>query len=131
MGRVRSLHNLGEINMKNFKYSGQSFKYVVPAAGVASGDPVVQGELCGCSVVDGVENDVVEVQRTGIVRVKKNETVAFSQGDSVYFDAAEARMCNSTDGTNTLFGYAYESALAADEYMLVALKAGAAAFNGL
>lgn len=113
--------------MKNFKYSGQSFKYVVPAAGISSGDPVVQGELSGCSVVDGVENDVVEVQRTGIVRVKKNETVAFSQGDSVYFDAADADM--NDDNLNPLFGYAYESALAADEYMLVAQKAGAAAFN--
>lgn len=115
--------------MKNFKYSGQSFKYVVPAAGVVSGDVVVQGELSGVASVDGVQGDVIEVYRTGIVEVKKDESVAFIQGDAVYFNAANSDV-NDTD-TLPLIGYAYEAAAASDERVLVAQKAGASAFNGL
>jgi len=114
--------------MKNFKYSGQSFEYTVPGGqSVVSGDPVVQGEFSGCVIGDAAENEVVNAQRTGVVEIPKKDTVVFAQGDSVYLEAGEGSDVN----TSPLFGYAYKAAAGGDEKILVALKAGAAAFNGM
>lgn len=113
--------------MKNFKFSGQTFKYIAPVGGVLSGAPVVSGELAGCAVGDAAEGEAVEVQRTGVVDIPKKSAVAFAQGEAVYLEAGEG----SDVDTSPLFGYAYEAAAGGDATIRVALKAGAAAFNGM
>ncbi len=111
--------------MKNFKYSGQSFEYTVPAGGILSGAPVVQGELSGCAIKDGAENEVVNVQATGVVEIPKKAGVAFGQGSEVNLEAGEG----SDDGGSPLFGYAYRAAASGDATIFVLLKRGAASFN--
>ena len=113
--------------MKNFKFSGQTFKYTVAGSAVVSGDPVAVGELSGCVVGDAEVGEEVEVQRTGVVDIPKKTGVAFAQGEAVYLEAGEG----SDVDTEPLFGYAYQAAVAGDATLRVALKAGAAAFNGM
>jgi len=115
--------------MKNFKFSGQSLPYTA-GADIVSGDPVEVGEFFGVAKGDIANGSDGELQLTGVVEIPKNNTVAFSQGDPVYWDGADSNV-NDDSINNKLAGYAYKSALAADEKMLVMLKLGAAAFNGM
>lgn len=106
--------------MKNYKQRGEVLDFVVPAAGVKSGDLVIAGALVGVAVCDGVKDDVVAVNLTGVYELLK-ANVAITQGAAVYWDATNKNVTTTAAG-NTLIGNAMNAEIAAATTVQVRIK---------
>lgn len=94
--------------MQNFIQKGFVLDYLVPAAGVKSGDVVVAGELVGVAVKDGVEGEMVAVNLTGVFELPK-VTTAITLGAALYWDATNERV-TTTATDNVKIGHAFQAA---------------------
>ena len=115
--------------MKNFKYSGQTFTYVVAGSNIVSGEARVVGDLFGVATRDGIIGEEVEMQKTGVFELKKEAALAMVQGDIAYYDTVLKEITD--DNTKVLVGSVHKAADGADSVVEVFSKHGAAAFNGL
>lgn len=75
--------------MKNYTGSGDIVEVTAPA-NVVSGQPVLVGLIFGIAVRAASSGQVVPIQITGRVRVNKDTNLVISQGDRVFWDAANA-----------------------------------------
>jgi len=83
----------------------------IAAAGVASGDPVVVGEITGVALTDTDANGNVVIRRDGVFDLPVlgndgNAGAAIAVGDPVYLGATGGTL--DVDAAGTLFGYALE-----------------------
>jgi predicted RecA/RadA family phage recombinase len=91
---------------------GDQLGVVVTApAAPNSGDPVMVGQLPGVALIDEQDDGTTTVKFNGTALLEvEAEASAVAVGDILYYDAADARLNNSTSG-NIRFGYALEAVL--------------------
>ncbi|MGZ5302516.1 MAG: DUF2190 family protein, partial [Bacteroidia bacterium] len=98
---------------KNLIACGDVFDYTAGAT-IASGDPVLVGELLGVALVGGVSGDVIPVQVEGVFEIAKRthaSSAAMAQGSKLYWDATNSRIDNTDNSAaNKHIGYAYKAA---------------------
>lgn len=93
---------------QNYIESGEVLDYTVPTgATVASGVPVVVGDLIGVALGSGTEGQVVAVKFDGVFELEK-ATGAMAQGAKLYWDNT-AKKVTTTATSNTLIGYAWKA----------------------
>ena len=107
--------------MKNYICPGNVLEVTAPVGGITSGQLVKQGQLIGVASCSAVETEKVAIQITGVYEVAKEAPLAITQGDALYFVAANGNL-NKTASGNTLAGYAYEDAASADTTVRVILR---------
>ncbi len=107
--------------MKNYICPGNVIEVTAPVGGITSGQLVKQGVLVGVASCTAVEGEKVAVQISGVYEVAKEASVVVTQGDALYFVAANGNL-NKTASGNTLTGYAYEDAAGADTTVKVILR---------
>lgn len=93
--------------MKNFVQRGETITLVAPSV-VASGDVVKVGDFIGVAANDADNGADVETSLSGVFSIPK-EAIAISQGDTLYWDAAN-KVVNKTAAGNTEIGKAIASA---------------------
>jgi len=106
-----------------FKQPGQSIEFTA-AADLKSNDVLLIGGLRGVVLQDVKTGEKGSLGVEGVYQVAKDATVAFSQGDAVYWDAV-AGNANDTN-TNPHLGYAIKAELAAATTLEVKLAPSAA-----
>lgn len=106
--------------MKNFVQRADAIHTVLGNT-VKGGDVVVLGGLVGVAVSDGNGTDLCTVQTKGVFNLPKADTITFTQGATVYWDATN-KNCTSTATDNTALGLAWKAAASADESVEVALS---------
>jgi predicted RecA/RadA family phage recombinase len=107
--------------MKNFLESGDTA--VVPApANVVSGQFIVVGALFGVCMNDALSTVDVVIKREGVYELPKETGTAWSRGDVLYWDSANARF-TKTAAANLPLGVAHADALSADALGNVAIEA--------
>jgi len=108
----------------DFVQHGDAIDYT-PAADVAAGDVVVQGDLVGVTKRDIKANELGALAVVGVFDVAKESGagVTFSAGDKAYWDDA-AKFAVTTDGggANKLLGKAVADAADADALVRVRLS---------
>ena len=97
--------------MKNFIQSGHTVTLAAPAA-VKSGDLVVVGSVFGVASTDAGVNADVECKIGGVFDLTKSAGQAWTQGQSVYWDAAAKAVTNGS-GSNLKRGAAVLPAVSA------------------
>ncbi len=107
--------------MTNKINSGKVWDYIVPAAGVTSGDMVLIGDVVGIAVTSGVENDVIAVEVSGTFDVTKKAADVVTAGAPIYYRSAGPD-ATITASTNKLIGYAVQAAAGDDATVRVRLK---------
>lgn len=107
--------------MKNYICPGNVIEVTAPVGGFISGQLVKQGQLIGVASSTAPEGEKVAVQISGVYEVNKEAALAVTQGDALYFVAANGNL-NKTASGNTLAGYAYEDAAGADTVVRVILR---------
>lgn len=80
--------------MKNYVQPGQIVPLLAPEA-VSTGDGVLVGSLFGVGASDAASGTSVEVQLEGVFDLPKNTTVAFAQGDPVFWSTTDSNVTNS------------------------------------
>ncbi len=98
---------------------GESIDYT-PAADVAAGDVIVQGELVGIAKKDITANELGALAVEGVFDFPKATGVgtAITAGSTVYWDeAAQEATTNANAGANKLIGKVILDAADADEYV--------------
>lgn len=101
---------------QNYIQPGDTIDYVVPAAGVTSGDVVVlEDDLIGIALATGVEDDVVSIMLEGVFDIAK-ASGAITAGAKVYYDADNENVGTASAGGSPwgdfpLVGRATESVL--------------------
>lgn len=105
--------------MKNFISEGEMMEYQNGGTARASGDVVVLPFGCGVCSVDIAANGLGSVAVDGVFKLKKEASLAITQGDLVYWDDT-AKEIDKTN-TNSKIGYAHKGALAADTTVEVKL----------
>lgn len=106
--------------MRNFVQDGRSLTVTAPAA-VASGELVIVGSIVGVAVADADSGAPVALCTEGVFELPKETPLVIAQGDTVYWDVANANV-DKTD-TNTLIGVATEDAASAATVVRVKLTA--------
>jgi predicted RecA/RadA family phage recombinase len=107
--------------MKNYLESGDTA--VVPApANVVSGQFIVVGALFGVCMNDALSTVDVVIKREGVFELPKETGTAWSRGDALYWDVANARF-TKTAAANMALGVAHADALSADALGNVAIEA--------
>jgi predicted RecA/RadA family phage recombinase len=107
--------------MKNHIQPGRTITVVAPAGGLLSGQPVVIGALFGVAAYDAPAGTNAEIETEGVFALPKpNSIVAFTQGESVYFDTATSLLKKSATGFYKI-GVATEPAAATDSVVRVRL----------
>ncbi|MFN4142782.1 DUF2190 family protein [Aestuariivirga sp.] len=90
--------------MKNFVQPGHNITALAPIGGVASGDPVLIGNLFGIASTDAAEGAEVELGTVGVYDIGK-AAVAVSAGDIAYFDATAGNVTtDDATGSNLRVG---------------------------
>lgn len=107
-----------------FVHEGQAIDHT-PAADLAAGEVVVQGELVGVTRLDIKAGDLGALAVTGVFDFPKQvgAAVTFATGDNAYWDDAN-NVAVSTDGAgaNALLGKAVADAADIDEIVRVRLS---------
>lgn len=75
--------------MTNYTGGGDVVEVTAPA-NVVSGQPVLVGSIFGVAIRAASSGAVVPIQITGRVRINKDTSLIISQGDRVFWDAANA-----------------------------------------
>jgi predicted RecA/RadA family phage recombinase len=89
---------------------------------ISSGDVVLVGTRVGVALGDIADGDDGQVAIEGVFEVAKAAPLVISQGDLLYWDAADENF-NKTDTDNTLAGFAFADAASADTTVLIKLNA--------
>lgn len=103
---------------------GESIDYI-PAADVAAGDVIVQGELVGVAKKDIKADTLGALAVEGVFDFPKatGGGSAITAGSEVYWDeGAEQATTNANAGANKLIGKVILDAADADEYVRVRLS---------
>lgn len=106
--------------MQNFRQRGEVLDYVVPAAGVKSGDVVIVGGLIGIATCDGVQDEIVAVNLSGVYTLPKGSG-ALAQGVPVYWNAT-TKVVTATATDNTAIGNVMDPVVSATTEVNVRLK---------
>ena len=108
--------------MKNLVQDGKTIQYTVADSEVKSGDIVVIEDVVGIAVVGGAVGETITLSVEGVYNLKKGSG-AINQGKKVYVNitAGVATIVATATG-NTFIGYAWKSAIAADETVDVKLS---------
>lgn len=115
--------------MKN-KHSDGYVANVVLSGTVASGDVVIQGDIIGIAVTDGVSGDTIAVNIKGAYSLTKKSALAITQGDKVYWDATPGEV-TKTEADGVLIGSAFEDAAGGDATVIVLLSRPANTSSGI
>ena len=99
---------------------GEVIDYIVPSAGVTSGQLVLASSLVGVALGTGVEDDVVSLGIKGVFEVTKVAGNAWVLGQAIYHDGTSS--ATGTVSTNKLAGYAAKIAASGDVKGQVILK---------
>jgi len=105
--------------MKSYIQDGTQIIYTATGA-VTKDVPVVLGGRIFIPQDSGVSGDKIPCLAKGVVEVDK-VGAAFTAGDKVYWDAADAEV--NTDDSNPDAGYVYEDAASGDAKAKVLLEA--------
>lgn len=97
--------------MKDFKQKGDKVN-VVAGGTIASGSVQQVGQMIGVAQNGAVSGETYVLDRKGVFELPKNNTEAWTQGETLYWDGTEVR--NASAATRLLIGYAFEARLAAD-----------------
>jgi predicted RecA/RadA family phage recombinase len=95
--------------MNNFIQTGDVLELTAPAGGVSSGDLVIVGAIAGVAAKDAAEDEKVNIQTTGVFSLPKTSAQAWSEGDRIYWDAANSR-ADKTATLGTFIGIAAAAA---------------------
>lgn len=107
----------------NYIANGNTVDYANSSGSdIESGDLVIIGERVGVAKDDIDDGSTGVVQMRGVFSVDKEASLAVTQGDLLYADATSGEL-DKTASEQTLAGYAYASAAAADGTVKVALNA--------
>ncbi|WP_267355640.1 MULTISPECIES: DUF2190 family protein [unclassified Methylobacterium] len=96
--------------MKNFLQNGDALNVVAPAGGVVSGQPLIIGKIFGVCGSTRLVGETFALWRKGIFSLPKTNAQAWNQGDSLYWDAANAVVTNVNSGALLPVGYAADVA---------------------
>jgi predicted RecA/RadA family phage recombinase len=107
--------------MKNFVQKGNILQWTVTGAAVTSGQAVLIGTKVGVCLTAGAVGETIAVAVDGVYALPKVAAQAQAQGVALYWDNV-ARNVTTTVGSNTLIGYAFDAALAADATVNVKLN---------
>lgn len=106
----------------NFVQEGHTIDYT-PAADVAAGDVVVQGDLVGIAKLDIPANTLGALAVTGVFDIAKVAATAITAGAIAYWDAGNKVATNtSNSGANKQLGKFIRAAAAADATARVRLS---------
>jgi len=94
--------------MKNYIQPGENIE-IIAAADIESGDFVVVGALSGVAQHDAATGEALTLARRGGFTVPKTSAQTWTQGDRIYWDAAEEECTTVADG-NLLIGGALADA---------------------
>ncbi|MCB2218061.1 MAG: DUF2190 family protein [Desulfobulbaceae bacterium] len=92
------------------------------SADVASGDVVLVGTRVGVALGDIADGEDGQLAIEGVWEVPKAAPLEISQGDLLYWDAADENF-NKTATDNTLSGFAFAGAESAATTVLIKLNA--------
>lgn len=106
--------------MKNFRQRGEVLDYVVPAGTVKSGSLILAGALVCVATCDGVKDDVIACNLSGVYELPK-ASGAIAQGVEVYWSVTNKNV-TTTSTDNTLIGNAMNAAAAGDTTVNVRIK---------
>ena len=104
----------------NFVQPGDVITIPAPAA-VASGEPVIAGDIKGIAAGAAASGQPVDVNTSGVWDLSKVSANAFALGAKVYWDAS-AKLATSTASGNTLIGVAVAAAGASTASVRVRLS---------
>ena len=96
---------------------------VILAGTVLPGVPYVIGGLFGISLGGGVSGDTIDVALTGVFKIVKKTSQAWTQGVQLYWDSTALNF-TTTVGSNTVAGFAFLPADSADAVGYIRLKQG-------
>ena len=109
---------------QNFVQSGDVLQYTAGAT-IASGAPVLVGDLLGVALGSAVNGDVISLAVEGVFNIAKRthaSTAAMAQGTKVYWDATNSRLDNTDNSAaNKHVGYAAIAAASTDTTVAVRL----------
>lgn len=105
---------------KNWIQPGDTITIPAPAA-VASGEPVIAGDIIGIAAGAAASGQPVDVNTSGVWDLSKVSANAFALGAKVYWDAT-AKLATSTASGNTLIGVAVAAAGASTAAVRVRLS---------
>jgi len=109
--------------MTNFIQDGETLEYTNAGSAIASGDVVVVGKLVGIAATDiAASTGVGTVYLEGVFNVPKNNSLAITQGDQVFWDASPGEVTKTA--TDYPMGTAHEDAAADATTVNVKLAAG-------
>jgi predicted RecA/RadA family phage recombinase len=94
--------------MRNFVQPGDTLTIPAPAT-VASGEPVIAGEIIGIAAGAAASGALVDVVTNGVFDLAKVGANAFALGAPVYWDSEE-KLATSTSTDNTRLGVAVAAA---------------------
>lgn len=103
-----------------FRHEGDAIDYT-PAANVAAGDVVVQGDLVGVARMDIAAGVLGALAVFGVFDFPKVAATAITTGTLVYWDNA-AKVATPTASGNKLIGKAVRDAAAADATVRALLR---------
>lgn len=115
--------------MRNYIAKGEALSYTNAGAPIASGDPVIVGEILCVAAVDIGTGETGTVGPVGCFQLTKLAGTAINQGDLVDYDVSAAgvtKLGAPAAGDLVSFGYAYEGALAGAIVVNVVLTPGTA-----
>lgn len=93
--------------MKNYVQSGNRMPFTA-GADVASGDPVIVGDIVGIAVGDVANGADGELQLCGVFELAK-ANAAITAADTLYWDAGNSNVTTTASG-NTKIGFAFAPA---------------------
>jgi len=105
---------------KNFIQPGDTITIPAPAA-VASGFPVIAGDIKGIAQGDAASGGAVDVTCSGVWELPKVGANNFTLGAKVYWDAGD-ELATTTATDNTLMGVAVAAAGASTATVQVRLS---------
>ena len=91
---------------KNFIKPGKTITVAAPAD-VVSGQAVKVGVIFGVAQYDALSTVDVEIDVEGVHELPKDNNLAISQGDALYWDAANAWLDKTSSGSPTPQRVAY------------------------
>src|SRR5690606_32203060 len=72
--------------MKNYLQNGHILRVTTPPGGIASGDPLIVGNIFGIAAYSSAEGDPVELSTTGVFQLPKASATVLTVGARVAWD---------------------------------------------
>lgn len=99
--------------MRNFIQPGNILTFTAPSGGVVSSGGYLIGQTFVVATGDADEGDPFEGQVTGVFELAKNNTLAWAEGQPLYWDDANSEVTTSDADGAVLIGSAAAAALQA------------------